>query len=190
MAERPVLRHQIRNGKIYSKSLPDYVKRDEGEGFVYLVRARGFHGILSPLLKREKIGLTNNPERRLRELNSEQAPCEIEGIRYIQVDNNAKVEAELHKRFARNRVHGEWFDFMIWERPIVHFAFDCYVDPMAPWKLGLKVAAIVIPSGIVLGLLLTFWVRPPQTQPTTPKPTAVKVHAPAPKPIKKVSKGY
>ena len=106
------------------RKLPDYMSQDAGDGFVYLVEAKGFHGILSPIKKRLKIGLSNNPERRLRELNSEQAPCQIVGIRYIKVMSNATVETRLHKHFARNRRHGEWFDFWVWELPLVNRAYD------------------------------------------------------------------
>ena len=92
-------------------------------GYVYLMKAQGFHGILSPLLGRYKIGLTNNPSRRLAELNSEQAPCPIVGIRYIQVEDNLAVEQELHRKFKSDRRYGEWFDFWIWQMPLVHVAY-------------------------------------------------------------------
>ena len=103
---------------------PDYMSQDEGGGFVYLVEAKGFYGIFSFLIKRRKIGLSNNPERRLKELNSEQAPCPIVGIRYIEVKDNNITEKELHAKFARNRKHGEWFDFWIWELPLVDLAYE------------------------------------------------------------------
>lgn len=111
-------------GNTMSRKLPDYMTKDQGSGYVYLMEAEGFHGVLSPWLKRCKIGLSNNPERRLRELNSEQAPCRVVGIRYIKVLDNARTEKQLHRQFAINRKHGEWFDFWIWELPKVNKAFD------------------------------------------------------------------
>lgn len=96
------------------------------KGYVYLVKAEGFHGVLSPIKGRYKIGLTNNPERRLIELNGAQAPCLIIGLKYIEVENNALVEKELHQKFSSDRKYGEWFDFYVWQIPLVHIAYDRY----------------------------------------------------------------
>lgn len=93
-------------------------------GYVYLLKAQGFHGPLGCIKGRYKIGLTNNPTRRLDELNGSQAPCRIIGVRYIQVEDNLAVEQELHRKFKGDRKHGEWFDFWIWQLPIVHLAYD------------------------------------------------------------------
>ncbi len=127
---------------------PDYISKDEGEGYVYLVEAVGFHGILSRCVKRCKIGKSNNPYRRLNELNSEQAPCPIEGLRFIQVENNSKIEADLHHKFRRNRKHNEWFDFWIWEMPFVDMAFErrapgTVLNRMSITSLALAGTAIV-----------------------------------------------
>lgn len=116
---------------------------------MYLVEAEGFHGWLwSWICKRRKIGLSNNPRRRLRELNSEQAPCPIIGVRYIAVKDNATVEKALHQRFKKNRKHGEWFDFWIWELPIVEAAFDQAENPSRVFG-KLAIAGIMI---TVLGI--------------------------------------
>ena len=96
------------------------------EGYVYFLKADGFHGALSAIYGRYKIGLSNNPERRLVELNGQQAPCKILMLRAIQVSDMHTVEGELHKKFDANRKHGEWFDFWFWEKPVVNFAYDRY----------------------------------------------------------------
>ena len=126
-----------------------YTKVDCGEGYVYLVKAKGFHGrLLSPLLGRYKIGLTNNPERRLNELNSQQAPCPIVGIRNIAVRDNATVERALHQKFAKQRRHGEWFDFWVWELPLVEMAYDRAEKPLSAKVSKIAIAGMAI---LVLG---------------------------------------
>jgi len=58
----------------------------------------------SPLVK---IGWTDNPERRLRHLQTgSPVPLKILAV----FEGGAIVEAKLHCRFAEKRQHGEWFD--------------------------------------------------------------------------------
>lgn len=95
-------------------------------GYVYLMLASGFYGFLSPIYKRYKIGKSSNPRRRHTELNGQQAPCPIQLIRYIQVDDMSSVETSLHKKFNVSRRHGEWFDFWFWQVPLVHLAYGRY----------------------------------------------------------------
>lgn len=97
-------------------------------GYVYLMKAVGFYDIfgLGTLIGRYKIGLTNSPERRTKELNGQQAPCPIECIRYIPVSNMRSCEGKLHKQFDAKRRHNEWFNFWVWELPMVHFAYEKY----------------------------------------------------------------
>ncbi|MER7692630.1 GIY-YIG nuclease family protein [Streptomyces sp. NPDC097610] len=58
----------------------------------------------SPLVK---IGWTDNPERRLRHLQTG-SPVPLELLALFE--GGHIVEAELHRRFADKRRHGEWFD--------------------------------------------------------------------------------
>ncbi|MFF4732862.1 GIY-YIG nuclease family protein [Streptomyces mirabilis] len=58
----------------------------------------------SPLVK---IGWSDNPERRLRDLQSG-SPVALQLLAVYE--GGHYVEAELHRRFADKRVHGEWFD--------------------------------------------------------------------------------
>jgi hypothetical protein len=104
---------------------PEYMSTDDKNGqYVYLMEAKGYYGLFSFLIKRRKIGLSNNPERRLKELNSEQAPCPIIGIRFIEVVNSRATEADLHQVFKKNRRHGEWFAFWVWELPYLNFMYE------------------------------------------------------------------
>jgi hypothetical protein len=136
--------------------IPEYMSRDDKDGqFVYLVEAKGFHGIFSFVLKRRKIGLSNNPERRLKELNSEQAPCPIIGVRYIQVKDSRKTEAELHELFVSRRRHGEWFDFWIWEMPIVNWHYERHAAGTVLNKLPVRaIAYSCLVTGLVVGTVV------------------------------------
>lgn len=128
-------------------------------GFVYLVEAKGFHGILSPIRKRRKIGLTNSPDRRLEELNGSQSPCPIVGIRYIQVWDNAEVERSLHKKFAKNRKHGEWFDFWLWELPLVAIAYERKAPGTAINRLSFSTLVLLAISVLLLSGAVVLSVR-------------------------------
>lgn len=83
------------------------------------MRCEGFHGILSFLRGRYKIGLSFKSEQRLKQLNRQQAPAPILKETEIFVKDMKATEDLLHARFASNRVHGEWFDFWAWELPKV-----------------------------------------------------------------------
>jgi len=65
--------------------------------------------ILARSLERAKIGLSNDPERRLKELQTgSPVPLELFAFQYSK---RAKArEAELHKKFKNRHLHGEWFD--------------------------------------------------------------------------------
>jgi hypothetical protein len=69
-------------------------------GYVYLMK----HGS-----RREfKIGRTNNPIRREGEVGIE-LPQRLEPIHVIETDDPSGIEAYWHRRFAGNRLMGEWF---------------------------------------------------------------------------------
>ena len=55
-----------------------------------------------------KIGISSNPKKRLESLSTGSAAP----IRIIKkIDGDARLERELHNRFAGLRSHGEWFFF-------------------------------------------------------------------------------
>jgi hypothetical protein len=92
-------------------------------GYVYLMRCEGFHGVLSPFIGRYKIGLSFNSVQRLKQLNRQQAPAPILKVSEVFVADMKSAEDLLHAQFASSRVHGEWFDFWIWELPGVFAAY-------------------------------------------------------------------
>lgn len=55
---------------------------------------------------RVKIGIAANPVRRLAELQTgSPEPLRILGV----IPGGARLESQLHARFADDRLHGEWF---------------------------------------------------------------------------------
>ena len=126
------------------------------------MKAVGFYDIfgLGSIIGRYKIGLTNAPERRLKELNGQQAPCPIECIRYIPVSNMKSIEEKLHEQFDERRRHNEWFNFWVWELPMVHIAYERYKHNFKDNKLAslpskktlvtVAIAAFVLMSGSAL----------------------------------------
>jgi hypothetical protein len=71
------------------------------DGYVYLVRALHKDDLY-------KIGRTGNPDDRMRTF-SVKLPFAVEYSCLIKTDDMYALESELHTRFARNRVDGEWF---------------------------------------------------------------------------------
>jgi hypothetical protein len=74
-------------------------------GFIYFIRAVGSEPT------RYKIGLTNNLERRVKELNRGQSAFPNEMLWNVAVNDTENAESDLHNRFVHHRVHGEWFQF-------------------------------------------------------------------------------
>lgn len=69
------------------------------DGYVYLIQAAsGFY----------KIGRTANPKNRIRTF-SVKLPFEVDYLCLIKTKNMYKLERELHKRYEKKRVRGEWF---------------------------------------------------------------------------------
>lgn len=71
-------------------------------GYVYLAWATE--------TPRYKIGYSVNLEKRLRDLNSGQAPYPIQIIYSFYTIDMARDEEKLHKAFKAYRVYGEWFE--------------------------------------------------------------------------------
>lgn len=75
-------------------------KRTSRRGFVYLLKSpSGAY----------KIGRTKNPKDRKRTFNVK-LPFEIEFISLIKTPNMVNLERQLHDRFSRKHIDGEWFN--------------------------------------------------------------------------------
>lgn len=107
---------------------PYYQPRNDHEpGYIYLFQAKGYHGIIpGVLLKRCKIGLSRNPEQRVRQIASfegSQPPCDIEILMTVYVQDMATVEKKLQRKFDKSNVKlkksREWFDLWLWQIVIV-----------------------------------------------------------------------
>lgn len=69
------------------------------KGFVYLIQSpTGAY----------KIGRTTNPNDRMKTF-SVKLPFEVDYVCVIQTDDMYGLESQLHNKFAKNRVNGEWF---------------------------------------------------------------------------------
>lgn len=89
-------------------------------GFIYFVHAN--------LTNRYKIGLTNNLDRRMKELNGKQSPFENKMLWSIEVSDMRSAEKDLHDRFDARRVNGEWFRFDESELGEVKSIYDRVAD--------------------------------------------------------------
>lgn len=93
----------------------DSERNDHGSGYCYLIEAVGFHGWLPGCyLRRVKIGLTRNINRRLEGLALNQPPCNYKVVVLIEVEDMAAVENFLHTKFKHCQVKleksREYFD--------------------------------------------------------------------------------
>lgn len=64
--------------------------------------------VIGPCNSHYKIGFTNNVVKRFK-LICWGNPEKMEVLYFFGVEENAKLEAELHKRFEKLRASGEWF---------------------------------------------------------------------------------
>ena len=109
-------------------------RKDSIPGYVYLMQAIGYHGLIPGLvLSRVKIGLNRNPQKRLDDFHSNQPPCDVQIIRTIFVEDMTSVEEALHEQFKKSKVKlnrsREWFDLnplQFWQ---VQQAFNHYEKP-------------------------------------------------------------
>jgi len=89
-------------------------------GFIYFVHADG--------TDRYKIGLTNNLDRRMKELNGKQSAYKNLLQWSIEVSDMRSAEKDLHDRFNARRVNGEWFQFSEGELKDVEAIYDRVAD--------------------------------------------------------------
>lgn len=68
-------------------------------GYVYLIQSEN---------GQYKIGKSNNPSQRCK-IFGLKLPFKVELIHLVKTDDMSKLETELHKHFASQRINGEWF---------------------------------------------------------------------------------
>ena len=126
-------------------------------GYVYAIVALGYGGLVPGLwLKRVKIGVSNNPDRRVNEFVAGQPPCDFWILHTVYVSDMATVESELHQTFAHRNVKlersKEWFSLTPWELRYLFWLMNRY----ASGKRGVsrKQAAICLGAAFALGGLL------------------------------------
>ena len=95
-------------------------RNDNVPGYIYLMKAEGFHGILPGcVISRVKIGLTRSVQKRLDDFHSNQPCHDLRVIKAVYVEDMAAVEGALHQQFKHCNVKllksREWFDLNPWD---------------------------------------------------------------------------
>ena len=149
-------------------------KNDHEPGFIYLMEAEGYHGLIpGAWLRRCKIGLSRNPEARLDNFHRNQPPCNVKILKTIYVEDMAEVESELHQQFSQCNVEliksQEWFDFNPVQFLMVNWAFakhDIHVFTFSelPFKLIFLCLLGLLSVGVIAGRLTSQPVIQPQGQ--------------------------
>lgn len=135
-----------------------YQYRDDSvPGYVYFVEAVGYHGAFPGCyLKRCKIGLTRDVERRLSEFASNQPPCDIKLIKSIYVEDMAEVENQLHRQYKSANVKlqrsREWFDLYPWQVKMIEYKMSTLAASQAPEIKFKYIAALaLVVAGLSMG---------------------------------------
>ncbi|MBW4636029.1 MAG: GIY-YIG nuclease family protein [Iphinoe sp. HA4291-MV1] len=141
-----------------------YQQRNDGvPGYIYLLEAQGYHGIIPGcVLRRVKIGLSRDVERRLDTLHSNQPCCDYKIIRVIYVENMECIEQVLHRKFKHCNIKliksREWHDLLPWQYAHVLWMFSRYDS-----KRNHSLSPRLITGGLVallgVGLLVGYSMR-------------------------------
>ncbi|WP_256875462.1 GIY-YIG nuclease family protein [Nostoc sp. C052] len=145
-------------------------KNDHEPGFIYLMEAEGYHGLIPGYyLRRCKIGLSRNPEARLDNFHRNQPPCNVKILKTIYVEDMADVEGELHQQFSQCNVEliksQEWFDFNPVQFMMVNWEFEkrslhIFSISDLPIKLIIFSMIGVLSLGAIAGTKLGFSHKP------------------------------
>ncbi|GEM_PF-4964400 len=179
--ENPKRLNQNRSSNFSSKNYSRYSHQDYGSrgtrhapGQIYIIIACGYHGFFPGCyLYRCKIGLAIDAKKRLKQLQSIQAPCDYKLLKIIQVSDMAKVESLLHKQFSSSNVQlsqsREWFDLTLWQVWSACNAFKYFEEhpkyginrqQRSPWSMIAVTAAGVLIVVAVLQQVPSFLNRP------------------------------
>lgn len=147
----------------YERSHLTYNQRNDHEpGYIYLFRAKGYHGLFPGLwLSRCKIGLSRNPNARADRIESNQPGHDIEILHTVYVDDMADTEHKLHKYFAGKNVHlnksREYFDLYPYDIQIAKFLMNWYglyqfgvTYKIALWGVGIAFILGVLTGGVMV----------------------------------------
>ncbi len=167
-------------------------RNDSVPGYIYWLEAENFGGWLpGKLLRRCKIGLSKNPQKRLDDFHSNQPPCNLKVIRIIWVEDMATVESELHRQFkgCNVKLHRsrEWFDFTPLQFLECHLAFNRY-EPQHTIKVAPRLIVGVLVGLMGVGLLLHSGSSIPPAASPSPKPAATYSTKKLAVPVRKISR--
>lgn len=105
---------------IYDPSLKEDLEIEESESYIYFILSDDGY---------VKIGLSNDPEKRLKSLQTATAH-ELKIIH--QIPGNQKVEHYLHTLFKKDRFRGEWFIYSEMIKNFIIFGFSPIKENNAP----------------------------------------------------------
>ncbi|WP_298913501.1 GIY-YIG nuclease family protein [uncultured Nostoc sp.] len=138
-------------------------KNDHEPGFIYLMEAEGYHGLIPGVwLRRCKIGLSRNPSARLDAFHRNQPPCNVKILKTIYVEDMADVESKLHQQFKQCNIElirsQEWFDFNPVQFMMVNWEFEkrsLYVFSLSELPIKLIIFSMIglVGVGTVAGRL-------------------------------------
>ncbi len=89
------------SGKNTAERVRDMLRKIRHKQYVYLL-----HDSASGLYK---IGFTKHPDQRILDIEHE-FNVDLDYVCTIETDNMRRLEEELHKKYAKKRLEGEWFD--------------------------------------------------------------------------------
>lgn len=143
---------------MYYQNQHSQVRNDNEPGYLYLMQAIGYHGLVPGCyLRRCKIGLSRNPQLRLENFIANQPPCDIKILRTIWVEDMKAVEAKLHNQFQNCKVKltksREWFDLTPWQFLLVNWAFsqcDRAIKARDGFTSRALAAKVLVGSGLAL----------------------------------------
>ena len=88
-------------GKNTAERVRDMLRKVTHKQYVYLLQANN-SGLY-------KIGFTRHPDHRILEIEGD-VGADLDYVCTIETDDMRRLEKELHEKYAKQRLEGEWFD--------------------------------------------------------------------------------
>lgn len=144
-------RNPLKLSNASARHYKDLPKLEKPAGYVYIIQDVDFSN-------RYKIGRTNHPKRRINKFEVT-LPFKTELVHILRADNAVAAEGYLHKRFAKERARGEWFDLNEAQlQEIRRLGQPSTEDPFATLQCGILIFLIIL----VIFVTLVIYFMPPK----------------------------